>query len=101
MCAYQTRLGEQQLDSCLAGSSPAGWTHLIEDLGDGRVVPGSHSVLAQRLLNELQHRVLRTTTHQLREQSSSTSASADVTLEMQLKGSMSNISKGSTDIKWN
>lgn len=57
--AHQTSLGKQQLDSCLAGSSPTGWTDLVEDLGDGRVVPGSHSILAQRLLNELQHRVLR------------------------------------------
>lgn len=59
---YQTRLGEQQLDGRLAGSSPAGWTHLVEDFGDRGVVPGCHSVLAQRLLNELQHCVLMATT---------------------------------------
>lgn len=59
MSAHQTSLSKQQLDSCLAGSSPAGWADLVEDLCDGRVVSGRHSVLAQRLLNELQHRVLR------------------------------------------
>lgn len=66
--AHQTRLGEEQLDGRLAGSSPAGWTHLVEDVGDGGVVPGRHSILAQRLLNELQHSVLRTTTTRQRRQ---------------------------------
>lgn len=56
---HQTSLGKQELHSCLASSSPTGWTHLVEDLSDRRVIPRGHSVLAQRLLNELQHRVLR------------------------------------------
>lgn len=59
ICTHQTSLGKQQLDSCLAGSSPTGWADMVEDLCDGRVVPGGHSILAQCLLNELQHRVLR------------------------------------------
>lgn len=62
LVAHQTRLSEEQLDGRLAGSSPAGWTHLVEDVRDGGVVPGRYSVLAQCLLNELQHGVLRTTT---------------------------------------
>lgn len=60
-CTHQTSLSKEQLDSCLAGSSPAGWTDLVQDLCDGRFIPRSHSVLAQCLLNELQHRVLRET----------------------------------------
>lgn len=74
---HQTSLSKQQLDSCLAGSSPTGWADLVEDLGDGRVVPRGHSVLAQRFLNELQHCVLRR-----QNTSSLPSLSADVTIQM-------------------
>lgn len=82
---HQTSLGKQQLDSCLAGSSPTRWADLVEDLGDRRVVPGGHSVLAQRLLNELQHCVLRRQNTVVHQQSSLPSPSADVTLQMPLK----------------
>lgn len=82
---HQTSLGKQQLDSCLAGSSPTGWADLVEDLSDGGVVPGGHSILAQRLLNELQHCVLRRQNTLHHQQSSLPLPFADVTLQTLLK----------------
>lgn len=60
---HQPRLAEQQLHGGLAGSSPAGGAHLVEDVGDGRVVSQSHSITLGGLFNELEHGVLQRAKH--------------------------------------